>query len=363
MDEFMKLFSENSIKESGMEADGGRGKNARGGGAAKMNENMKGHAERLWKFLDHLAEEDPEAYQKFLKEQAEAAGEMDFAKPSGGARSTRMPSAFPGNPVREDAHPVFVIVTRDAATDAGRKVAVFAWEGKSLAKDALPQVKGKPRQERHPRGLPPSDSSYLVLDTFSSSEAINSALGAPAELAELVQRIFALAESSLGFKLDRKSKKVLVLKERIGQRKACKEAAVGTSAAQLSEATISELANLASPSATKANKAGNKGGNKAQKPLIEVISSTKEEEAEQKLECCVASYKVASEGSDSLKIEASLSQGVSVQSMDIRLSERTLTFSCAGHKSCIVGLPYAPKNQMCKAKFSSKTGTLSVRLK
>ena len=37
-------------------------------------ENIKGHAERLWKFLDDLAERDPQEYQNFLKKQAEAAG-------------------------------------------------------------------------------------------------------------------------------------------------------------------------------------------------------------------------------------------------------------------------------------------------
>ena len=30
-------------------------------------ESLKGHAERLWKFLDNLAESDPEEYQNFLK--------------------------------------------------------------------------------------------------------------------------------------------------------------------------------------------------------------------------------------------------------------------------------------------------------
>ena len=44
--------------------------------------SMRGHAERLWKYLDNLAEESPEAYDKFVKEQAAAAG-VDFEGGSG----------------------------------------------------------------------------------------------------------------------------------------------------------------------------------------------------------------------------------------------------------------------------------------
>lgn len=50
MDELTKLLSQ-------MGADG----NENG------KESLKGHAERLWKFLDNLAESDPEEYQNFLK--------------------------------------------------------------------------------------------------------------------------------------------------------------------------------------------------------------------------------------------------------------------------------------------------------
>ena len=56
-------------------------------------ENIKGHAERLWKFMDDLAERDPQEYQNFLKKQAEAAGVGVEGKPgTTGAAGTRAPA-------------------------------------------------------------------------------------------------------------------------------------------------------------------------------------------------------------------------------------------------------------------------------
>ena len=45
----------------------GNGKGGGGGGGKADSDSIQGHAERLWKFLDNLAENDPEEYQNFLK--------------------------------------------------------------------------------------------------------------------------------------------------------------------------------------------------------------------------------------------------------------------------------------------------------
>jgi hypothetical protein len=43
-------------------------------GPGHMNPALMGHADRLWKMLDTMAESDPEAYRKFIADQARAAG-------------------------------------------------------------------------------------------------------------------------------------------------------------------------------------------------------------------------------------------------------------------------------------------------
>ena len=65
-DELAKLLSKMGQSQGQGQSQGGKAGGGKAGAGMDAN-SIQGHAERLWKFLDNLAENDPEEYQNFLK--------------------------------------------------------------------------------------------------------------------------------------------------------------------------------------------------------------------------------------------------------------------------------------------------------
>jgi hypothetical protein len=128
-DELAKLLS-----QMGQNQGQGSGKGGGGGGGNANSDSIQGHAERLWKFLDNLAEKDPEEYQNFLKKQAEAAG-MDGK-----------------TPFAPKEHPVLVVIC--SKQQANKQVALLVFDDKEEAakrgseEDAIPSGESTQQQKQ-----------------------------------------------------------------------------------------------------------------------------------------------------------------------------------------------------------------------
>jgi hypothetical protein len=101
---------------------------------------MRGHAQRLWKHMDDLAERSPEEYRAFLDKQARAAG-VDPAAVRPGAGAPSSPSSTSSSPSPERA--VFLMPRPQTGGDAG--VAVIAvWRATTAVDDLAPDPGAAP---------------------------------------------------------------------------------------------------------------------------------------------------------------------------------------------------------------------------
>jgi len=254
------------------------------GGGEEAKESLKGHAERLWKFLDNLAESDPEEYQNFLKKQAEAAGVGMTPKAGGAPSSGAAAAASAVRPAGE--HPAIVVLAQEeggkAKPPATVALRIFDDNGaggtKEGSRDSDEEVggdssgndaawldradlklrrRGQPRRERFVEGLPPLQAGhgYLVVDVQASAAILRRVL-APSSAAvaaqpkllldTLVNRVAEWAEigeGAPGLRLSA-SRRVLVLKAKVPESVRHREAAQGTSASALPESLLGEIANL-----------------------------------------------------------------------------------------------------------------------
>ena len=103
---------------------------------------MRGHAQRLWKHMDDLAERSPEEYRAFLDKQARAAGVDPAAvRPGAGApsspstTSSPSPSPSPSSPSPERA--VFLMPRPQTGGDAGVGV-IAVWRATTAVDDLAP---------------------------------------------------------------------------------------------------------------------------------------------------------------------------------------------------------------------------------
>ena len=390
--------------------------------------SMRGHAERLWKYLDNLAEESPEAYDKFVKEQAAAAG-VDFE----GGRPRPPPP--PSNP----SAPALVVVTSVAAT--GEPAALFVWEaaaggggppaprfkrtGKPLRDahdvdesnaqdvDLGVQLRGKPRHVRDPKGLPREARPYLVVDLDAHALAIACALPplpAPPQaqlvLSRLVQRAASWTAMVLGCDLSDK-RRVLALRTRVaapaahaapaGPRMDAHEAAQGTAAAGLSDATLREIARLglgggpsggtagAAPAPRTASRAAPGRPALATRPLIEVMDQPSpnaggkgqgkaegeggkgEKEGEKEGEggegegaCCLR-HSLKLEAAGGVRVRAEVAPGVAPARLQVFLRGRSLVFATGTQGSEYV-VDLAGEFQGCTPRAKFRNGKVTVTL-
>ena len=252
MDEITKLLSQ-------MGEDGG-------GGAG--GESMKGHAERLWKFLDNLAESDPEEYQNFLKKQAEAAGVGLKARATRGGGAPESVEDHPrlvvlgleepsqGQDEREQQH-VAILVFENRTDEDDQKGATFqelklGFKLKSEIRlanhvDGLPRIQGKYKVVEIL--TPPSVLSHVVPSDPEDPRLATAKAGAPEEgetrskLDLFVDSVARWSQKRMGRKLQGR-RKVLMLKSRAYKNR---EAAMGTAASDLPETILSKIADMGGP--------------------------------------------------------------------------------------------------------------------
>ena len=128
-------------------------------------ENIKGHAERLWKFLDDLAE-DPQEYQNF--QEAGRSGGVGGESPGRPAAGTRAPAEDPeviggrggGHHGEVQAGTIALLISEGsgATTSAGRSETSCSAPGEVYA------LRREPRRERAARGLPKIEGGYVVVE-------------------------------------------------------------------------------------------------------------------------------------------------------------------------------------------------------
>mmetsp|Transcript_9480 Transcript_9480/g.24250 ORF Transcript_9480/g.24250 Transcript_9480/m.24250 type:complete len:399 (-) Transcript_9480:33-1229(-) len=383
------------------------------GGGEEAKESLKGHAERLWKFLDNLAESDPEEYQNFLKKQAEAAGVGMIPKAGGGPSSGAAAAASAARPAGE--HPAIVVLAQEeggkAKPPATVALRIFDDNGaggtKEGSRDSDEEVggdssggdaawldradlklrrRGQPRRERFVEGLPPLQAGhgYLVVDVQASAAILRRVL-APSSAAAvaaqpkllldtLVNRVAEWAEigeGAPGLRLSA-SRRVLVLKAKVPESVRHREAAQGTSASALPESLLGEIANLgkktqpSSPgrgvqemAGKRATSTGASGGAAKGRggPLIEEVRR------------CVTSHRVSQSGDPAkgeVKVFAKVDERVPVGDLEVELDKNVLTFSSesGGGGPVRVPLPMLKGGAYTtSAKFKAKDNSLVVKIK
>mmetsp|Transcript_9427 Transcript_9427/g.23470 ORF Transcript_9427/g.23470 Transcript_9427/m.23470 type:complete len:398 (-) Transcript_9427:33-1226(-) len=382
------------------------------GGGEEAKESLKGHAERLWKFLDNLAESDPEEYQNFLKKQAEAAGVGMTPKAGGAPSSGAAAAASAVRPAGE--HPAIVVLAQEeggkAKPPATVALRIFDDNGaggtKEGSRDSDEEVggdssgndaawldradlklrrRGQPRRERFVEGLPPLQAGhgYLVVDVQASAAILRRVL-APSSAAvaaqpkllldTLVNRVAEWAEigeGAPGLRLSA-SRRVLVLKAKVPESVRHREAAQGTSASALPESLLGEIANLgkktqpSSPgrgvqemAGKRATSTGASGGAAKGRggPLIEEVRR------------CVTSHRVSQSGDPAkgeVKVFAKVDERVPVGDLEVELDKNVLTFSSesGGGGPVRVPLPMLKGGAYTtSAKFKAKDNSLVVKIK
>ena len=99
---------------------------------------MRGHAQRLWKHMDDLAERSPEEYRAFLDKQARAAG-VDPAAVRAGAPRPRVP--VPDPPKRPPTRAVFLMPRPQTGGDTDVGV-IAVWRATTAVDDLSPDPVG-----------------------------------------------------------------------------------------------------------------------------------------------------------------------------------------------------------------------------
>ena len=370
MDEITKLLSQ-------MGEDGG-------GGAG--GESMKGHAERLWKFLDNLAESDPEEYQNFLKKQAEAAGVGLKARATRGGGAPESVEDHPrlvvlgleepsqGQDEREQQH-VAILVFENRTDEDDQKGATFqelklGFKLKSEIRlanhvDGLPRIQGKYKVVEIL--TPPSVLSHVVPSDPEDPRLATAKAGAPEEgetrskLDLFVDSVARWSQKRMGRKLQGR-RKVLMLKSRAYKNR---EAAMGTAASDLPETILSKIADMGGPreggGASRAM-AGGVGGSEAagvapeRRVLIEEIATGGG--------ACVTSHRTVApkSGEGTAKIKAEVAEGVAIGDLQIHLDEagRALVFSAEDREDYSVQIPAGAGS--FTAKYSQSSHRVTVHL-
>lgn len=335
-------------------------------------ENIKGHAERLWKFMDDLAERDPQEYQNFLKKQAEAAGVGVEGKPgTTGAAGTRAPA--------ED--PEVIVVGEEEATTGRSKpehIALLIFgEGKRgddlgrPLRDLVQRAPGEvyalrrePRRERAVRGLPKIEGGYVVVEISTprailaaAREASSAASSGPGDLDVLVEGAAAWVRATRGLRLDRARRRTLLLK---GQKDLNREAAQGTSASELPESVLSKIAGLAGGSQPPPGAAGRPAAKAPKKPLIQEILS--EGEAAKLGGPCLTGHEISNKRGK-VSVRGGLAPGLSIADLSVDLDEakRALVFSSPGLDAVTVALPEGTGTGVA-AKYSQSSHRVTVKI-
>lgn len=342
MDDLTKLLS-----QLGEEEGNGDGKEA-----------LKGHVDRIWKFLDSLAESDPKEYQNFLQKQADAVGAGDLLK-----RSGAMPEKG------EAEHPDLVVLGKKE----DRSIALRVFNDKSdKSRGGSPfALKRKIRQQKLVEGLPAAPQGYTLVDIIAPQKTLSSALaseGDPdkkkAELSALVDSVAEWSKGQLGFEVEKDTRKVLVLKSRSERNR---EAAQGTSASDLPESVLSQIAGLASkgtdsPAAARLSRDEKP---KQNAPLIQEISAEETPQASASPSVpCIASHAYAEDGG-AAKVKAKLAAGLKIENLEIHWEKNSnaLVFSGPGHLDYEAKLPAECKGRDYVAKYSQSSHKVTVKLK
>ena len=99
---------------------------------------MRGHAQRLWKHMDDLAERSPEEYRAFLDKQARAAGVDPAAvRPGAGAPSTPSSTSSPSPSSPSPERAVFLMPRPQTGGDAGVGL-IAVWRATTAVDDLAP---------------------------------------------------------------------------------------------------------------------------------------------------------------------------------------------------------------------------------
>ncbi|QDZ20374.1 hypothetical protein HOP50_04g28910 [Chloropicon primus] len=352
------------------------------GGKDGGKENLKGHAERLWKFLDELAEKDPKEYQNFLKKQADAAGVGVTENPASAESGAR------GQMSSSEEHPVIIVLGKSG----GKPAALLVFEGQTAESrrgegeetwvnlmkrlDKLLEVKRKVRQERYVQGLPRADGGYKVVDVRApslvlkhlsvlSSECPGGGAGTASpggtNLDAFVDGLTRWTGDSLGLTLEKETR-VLVLKNKSFRNR---EAAQGTSASDLPESVLSQIAEMGGGKASPAPAAGKERARG--KPLIEEVSTTTRERPAKTESggALILSHELKAKKGVPTKVVAELTPGVDVKNVEVHLdtAASALVFSGPNLSDYVVPLSGVPLEGLNFVAKYSQSHKLTVKFK
>ncbi|GMH35683.1 hypothetical protein BSKO_03551 [Bryopsis sp. KO-2023] len=223
---------------------------------------FSGQAQKIWSFLDELAEKNPEEYKKFIEKQAQAAGVSKGKKENEAPQKKHAPMVvlttivessgrFPPNITiniwkgKADAR----VTTKTAQTvDSEGLLRVRDWSKinvpiKSKGKLTTPVVGGR---------------RMTVADVSVAPCAVEAAVDVPSSNIRplLVEHATRFVELKHGLKLDRKERKLMISRDeadpeeiqevnRRERRQRAEKAAEGTSASGISGSLLEELSSLA----------------------------------------------------------------------------------------------------------------------
>jgi hypothetical protein len=250
------------------------------------------------------------------------------------------------------------------------------------------KLKRKVHEERTVEGLPHSSTGgYVVVDAMAKTEVLEHLLQDQREqkakdLDTFVNMLMHWAQSSsvLAAQLDPGKKKVLLLRKRLPESMRNREAAQGTSASDLPENILGEIAQMGIDSSkqninTAAKKSSNFKGpmqqtttknNNKKKPLITEISTSRSAPTP-----CILHHEVLIHHSEKgeMKVKASLDKNVNIKDLEIHLKEGVLTFTSADYSDYEVRVPLpegktgkAPAASNYSAKYSKSSHRLTVKL-
>lgn len=256
-----------------------------------LSPELLGHADRLWKMLDNMAESDPEAYKKFIEDQAKAAGVSDLSKkPAAAAVPTLLMHCALVTP--PNAKRVLISLWRDT-TGALPAATVRGSEQISAATSQWQEVDIRFRARQPPFASSARDGVGMQVVELHCHPGVLAlaAAGTPAVLrAVLAEAALRHVEHVHGLRLDRRTVSFQVAREALPEAElkaaeqlmaqaAVKQAADETLPNRMPSSLLSELSRIAVPAPLTAPAAASpvaapatKASAGPKKPLIQELS-------------------------------------------------------------------------------------------
>ena len=219
------------------------------------------------------------------------------------------------------------------------------------------KLKREVHHEMQVEGLPSSNGGYTVMDVLAWSGVLKRLFADQSRVGDLdvfVTRLLSWAQNVLRCSFE-PQRKVLMLKKKVPDAVKLRRAAEGTSASQLPENVLGQIANLGGggsrppPKQVKEEK---------QAPLIQVLGNERE-----KRKKCISSHEIQNISPSEMKVKAKLDEDFTVSDVNCEKEEEKLLFTVKereGKSDYEVALP--PGYHVQGAKYSKSSHKLTVKL-